>query len=110
LLPGDGTTFKFKSGTYTVEIFATLVGETRPLKLRSIDVEVTDSEATQLGDRRCGLYFEWSPETATYTSHIDDARIREELPPFLILAPPALAPPSIEGDTNEDSPPKALGK
>jgi hypothetical protein len=43
---------------------------------------VTEDQAARLAsDLRTGLYFDWSPETAQFSSHIDNARVREERAP-----------------------------
>ncbi len=79
LLPADGTTFQFLAGTYVLEIFAVLVGRRTPLALKTLALTVTDPQAAALSnDLTRGLYFDWSPETGRFTSHLDNARLRGE--------------------------------
>jgi hypothetical protein len=87
LLPRDGTTYQFLPGTYVVELFAVVVGQTGPVKLREIEVQVTEAQAAQLGgDARCGLYFDWSPETRRFHGHIDNARLPDPGPLSFLAA------------------------
>ena len=75
LLPRDGTTYQFLSGAYRVELFAVVVGQIGSLKLHELELQVTEAQAAQLGSNtRCGLYFDWSPETRRFHGHIDNAR------------------------------------
>lgn len=46
LLPRDGTTYSFLPGTYVLEIFAVVVGTASPLKLRELELQVTDAQST----------------------------------------------------------------
>jgi len=81
LLPRDGTTYQFLAGRYVVELFAVLVGGHGSLRLGAVEVQVTEAQATQLGgDTRCGLYFDWSPETRRFHGHIDNARLPDPSP------------------------------
>ena len=76
LLPADGTTYQFLPGGYVVELFAVMVGRKRPVKLRELEVQVTEAQAAELrGEARRGLYFDWSPETRRFYGHIDNARL-----------------------------------
>jgi hypothetical protein len=78
LLPRDDTIYRFLPGLYRLELFCVLVGGTHRLKLRSIDLVVSEGQAARLAaDKQSGLYFDWSPETARYHSHIDNARLPE---------------------------------
>jgi hypothetical protein len=89
LLPRDGTVYQFNAGNYTVELFAVLVGRSRPLRLSAVDLTVSEAEAAQLrDDSNTGLYFDWSPETGRYSSHLDQARMPEPPPSlFGMLGP-----------------------
>lgn len=109
LLPSDGTTYSFLPGTYTLEIFAVIVGRRTPELLASLDLPVNDEQAKRLReDNTCGLYFDWGPDTRRYHGHIKDARLKpEELDSLMLLAglaggPPRLAaaktPPALAGE------------
>jgi len=85
LLPRDGTTYAFLAGTYKVEIFGVVVGNKRPVKLTTIELSVSDTQAARLrDDKSAGLYFDWSPETGRYQSHLDNARPRDPAPFFML--------------------------
>jgi hypothetical protein len=70
LLPRDGTFFQFLSGHYTLEVFASLVGEPVPRLLYSVQLGVSAQEATALKQDDQGLYFDWGPDAAKYHSHL----------------------------------------
>ncbi len=60
------------------------------MKLREIEVQVTEAQAAQLGgDTRCGLYFDWSPETRRFHGHIDNARLPDPSPLFFVTTEPS---------------------
>lgn len=109
LLPRDGTTYRFLPGIYKVELFAVLVGRARPLRLRSVEVQVTEDQARGLNeDPTSGLYFDWSPETGRYHGHLDHARLPEERAPSaqswplpMLLFPSALKEPTKETPASE---------
>ena len=54
LLPEDGANFQFLSGTYTLIVFAKLVGE-KPKTLMIITLAITESQASQLSERNTGF-------------------------------------------------------
>lgn len=71
LLPEDGANFQFLSGTYTLIVFAKLVGE-KPKTLMIITLAITESQASQLSERNTGIYYDWGPDQQAYHSHIDE--------------------------------------
>lgn len=82
LLPRDVRAFQFLAGKYSMEVFATVVAERKSRLLFSTDLEVSQSEAASLQQPRCGLYFDWGPDSARYHSHIQP-HPQKELPEFL---------------------------
>ena len=59
LLPRDGTAYPFLAGHYRLELFAVLVGDRRPTKLKTIELSLNESHATTLrDDKTAGLYFD----------------------------------------------------
>lgn len=72
LLPADETNFQFKAGLYKLVVFATLVGSQKPIELALINLQVTESQASQLSPPNAGLYFDWGPDQHSYHSHIDN--------------------------------------
>ena len=77
LLPKDGTDFRWLSGDYEVELYAFLVGRPRSRLLYSIRLTLTDQQAAAMAGGRCGVFFDWGPDSANYHSHLDD---RPKLP------------------------------
>jgi hypothetical protein len=58
LLPRDGSTFQFLARSYTVELFAVVVGIQGHVQLKILHLDVTEAHAARLAaDDRCGLYF-----------------------------------------------------
>lgn len=97
LLPRDGTTYRFLAGAYKVELFVVVVGRTRPMKLRAVELTVTDAQAAALNeDPTSGLYFDWSPETGRYHGHIDNAKLPDLPPPMILFAPPLPEPAPVK--------------
>lgn len=69
-LPVDDTTYDFRQGTYLLEVYATLVGELRRLRLFSTTLEVTSDQATQLKSLENGIYFDWGPDSRRYHASV----------------------------------------
>ncbi len=70
LLPADGTPFNFVPGTYTIQVFAVVVGDDKTRLLRSMIVDVTTEHYAALSTPHHGLYFDWSPDAKTYHAHV----------------------------------------
>jgi hypothetical protein len=70
LLPFDDTAFAFNAGAYTVQLFASVVGEKTPRMLTSIPLTVLPDQSVELRQPKCGLYFDWSPDASEYRSHV----------------------------------------
>ena len=69
VVPADGTVFQFLPGHYSLEVFASLVGERIPRRLYAIQLEVNSEQALLLKDEDQGLHFDWSPDAGKYHSH-----------------------------------------
>lgn len=82
LLPPDGTSFQFLSGQYTIDVFASLVGECSSRLLHSVDLEVRDEHAASMKQPDMGLFFDWGPDAGRYHGHVR-AQPKPELPQFL---------------------------
>jgi hypothetical protein len=63
--------FEFTAGDYELEVYAQLLGDSRPVKLLRQRLRVTDAEAEALRDSRNGLYFDWGPDAGRYLPYID---------------------------------------
>jgi len=70
LPPSDGTAFKFLSGTYLLELFASQVDHPKPKLLWSVTLELpqhlADKMQTELAS---GLFYEWQPNSGSYHAH-----------------------------------------
>jgi len=82
LLPKDGTSYQFLPGTYNLEVFATLVGRSKPLVLRRIRLDLADALAGQI-NADAGVYFDWGAESQQYQAHAEAKRRERPAPPFL---------------------------
>lgn len=89
VMPRDGNTFRFIQGTYRIEVFAKLLGDTKPLMLFSQSLEVKAEEAKEMADKELGLYYDWGPDAGRYVSHVEGPR-KPQIPPDLmkLLVPP----------------------
>lgn len=72
LHPRDGTRFDFLPGQYSVEVFANLVGASRPVPLSQIPLPLSDVGSNAIISKKAGVYFDWGPDSQSYYSHIDD--------------------------------------
>jgi hypothetical protein len=70
LLPADGASFSFLTGSYTLTVFAKGVGKGRTVELTVIRLTIDDSTARALSESNSGLYFDWSPDQQVYHSHV----------------------------------------
>jgi len=70
LLPGDESAYHFHAGTHSLEVWASVVGQTSPLSLAAVVVEVSDAHAAALASGQGGLYFDWNAEQHTYRPHL----------------------------------------
>jgi hypothetical protein len=71
LLPPDGSDFKFLPGKYNLSVWAKLVSDSTLIQLKSISLEITESQSKSLEDPHCGLYFDWGPDQNSYYAHLD---------------------------------------
>jgi hypothetical protein len=78
LLPGDGTDFRFLAGSYQVDVYATLVGQSRPHKLCTVQLPVPAEVASALATPTAGAYFDWGPESNSYSIHIKKVEYKHE--------------------------------
>ena len=71
LPPMDGPPYEFAAGLYSLEVFATLVGQPQPISLFCTQLAVTEQQAHAIHHAASGLFFEWGPDAKTYHSVID---------------------------------------
>lgn len=82
LEPSDAS-FAFVAGTYKLELFAKLLGDTSALKLLSQTLEVDEHSANALREPNTGLYFDWGPDSGRYIPHVDKRPPKSPLELFL---------------------------
>jgi hypothetical protein len=92
LAPPDGTSFHFVEGAYRLEVFAKLVGDSKPQRLLSQQLDISREAAAALREPLVGLYFDWGPESGTYLPRLEK-REPEADPDDLIQAVRSLARP-----------------
>jgi hypothetical protein len=73
LLPPDGTEFVFRDGEYAIEVFATLFRRRNPIKLHESKLMLRDADANSMSGGRGGCFFDWSPESERYHTHVESA-------------------------------------
>jgi hypothetical protein len=71
LTPSDGNGFRFSAGTYKLDVFAHLLGDTKPIRLFSQVLEISSEIAGMLAAKRAGLYFDWGPDSSRYLPHVE---------------------------------------
>ena len=71
LLPEDGANFQFLSGSYSLVVFAKMVGNASLQQLSSVKLYISESQAEKLAEPNTGIYFDWGPDQQSYHSHID---------------------------------------
>jgi hypothetical protein len=84
LMPSDGASFAYVSGTYKLELFAKLLGDASTLQLLSQTLEVDQHCANALSEPDRGLYFDWGPDSGRYIPHVDRHPPRSPLESLLM--------------------------
>ncbi|NJM35600.1 MAG: hypothetical protein HC850_13900 [Rhodomicrobium sp.] len=72
LTPKDAGEFRFAEGEYTLEVFATLLGEPSARCLWSQKIQISREQAAALQNSKAGLYFDWGPDSGRYIPHIEE--------------------------------------
>jgi len=80
ILPFNAPRFEFASGAYTIEVFASLVGESAPKTLWRIELPINPTQAAAIVDPTLGLFFDWSPDEGDYKSVLRNVSSREIVP------------------------------
>lgn len=71
LTPEDAKRFRFLEGKYKLKVFAQLVGDRRERLLFTLTLDIPSDIAARLKEPNTGLYFDWSPSSKTYLSHLE---------------------------------------
>ena len=79
LTPKDGSVYDF-SGKYKLEVYASILNKSVPIKMFFVDLEVSESQSAKLKGDRYGLYFDWGPESNRYHPylHLPDHTMMEQ--------------------------------
>lgn len=64
--------YQFTTGEYTIEVYARVVGQPRPLRLSDIQIALTVEQVTALATQRYGVMFELMPESEGYIGYLDE--------------------------------------
>ena len=89
LPPSDIESFRFTTGHYVMEVFATIVGAARVRQLFSVQLDVSQEEANALSQGNAGLYFDWGSDSGRYQHKIQSP---QPFPRELVSALARMAP------------------
>lgn len=74
LHPRDGTRFEFLPGSYTLEVFASVVGSTTPMLLGQTNLILLQEHSDAIRSKKGGVYFDWGPDSGSYHAHVNEPR------------------------------------
>ncbi len=57
---------KYQAGSYTIDVFATMVGEEKPRLLTTVELALTEDQAKMLNQDVGGVMFNWNPNNLNY--------------------------------------------
>lgn len=89
LMPKDGSSFSFVKGRYQLEIYANVLGATKPSLLLEQELDVSSDCAKSLSAKTAGLYFDWGSDSKSYLAHVEERPPQLDPAKFLerVLAP-----------------------
>jgi hypothetical protein len=70
LLPPDGTSFRFSTGRYVLEVFVAEIGARGSRLLCTVNLEITPENHKSIYQPGHGLYFDWGPDAGRYFAHV----------------------------------------
>ena len=70
LLPADGVNFAFLEGSYTLSVYARLVGQRLSTQLLTVQLSISESQASSLSQPRTGIFFDYGPDQQRYHAHL----------------------------------------
>ena len=70
LMPKDGSDYNFIAGNYVLQVYVEIVNK-RPRKIYEQRLTITENQGEELNKSNAGIYFDWTPNTQNYLSHID---------------------------------------
>jgi hypothetical protein len=68
--PSDGSTFEFLPGEYVIQVYASLVGRSRPLLLTEVRLSLSEPQAQALRANEVGVWFDWGPDSQRYVPQL----------------------------------------
>jgi hypothetical protein len=71
LTPVDENAFRFTEGHYRLDVFVTLLGDRKSIKLFSQALDISRDIAAELTEKHAGLYFDWGPDSSRYLPHVE---------------------------------------
>ena len=77
LMPKDGTSYDFVAGEYLLQVYVEPVGGSSQ-KIFEQKVFLTNAQKEEMKVKKAGVYFDWAPNTESYSSHIDAGPRRDE--------------------------------
>ncbi|MCW3076127.1 MAG: hypothetical protein JWO32_736 [Bacteroidetes bacterium] len=69
LLPKDAN-YSFLAGDYLLQVYVEMVDK-MPMKIFEQQLQLTTEQANAMVDNRAGIYFDWAPNSQSYSSHVE---------------------------------------
>lgn len=82
-LPAGETAFTFLAGDYSLTVYASVVGDTKPLVLFTTHLTLSQLHADQMNQASMGVVFDWGPDSRCYHAHLLDPP-QADLSPLLL--------------------------
>src|SRR3546814_18835103 len=79
LLPKNDNNFKFQSGTYCLDVHASIFGDKRTKMLFSEVFEISSAESSTIESGLGGLYLDWGQQSNRYLSYLDPPTARHSI-------------------------------
>jgi len=78
LMPKDATNYEFISGEYQLCVFVETINK-KPIQLFEQELTITKEQEKDILGQNAGIYFDWTPNTQSYISHVD-IKPKQDLP------------------------------
>ena len=70
-LLSDSSQYEFRGGTHQLEVYAATAHQTKPHRLWSLPIELTEQQAAAIRNEGAGVYFDWDPTARQFEAHVD---------------------------------------
>jgi hypothetical protein len=77
----DRSNYQFRAGAHQLEVYAATAHQSKPHRLWSLTIELTEEQAAAIRDDGAGVYFDWDPTTRRFEPHVER---RPAAPPALV--------------------------